>query len=144
MTYEIKLADGDSIYYQSDLSFEELKSFIASHDFIELPRSGCVSTGIGAWKRVPKLASYQTKSIVYVDCRNDLDEGSKREKLRRESVKPIAEQIVNYIPNRRMKLWSWWHESDVPDDVDGWCQYTEESLIKVLEKLKKFKCKTVV
>lgn len=65
MIYKIKIADGDTIIYETDLTLEQLKSYISNNDFIEIPRKGTVNIKNGV-KFVPTFASYRTTSIVYI------------------------------------------------------------------------------
>ena len=76
--YEIKLANGDIITYESNKTLDELKQYIAENDFIKIPRNGTVLIKNGV-RFVPKLASYQTKNITYIDHDIALEDYTKSE-----------------------------------------------------------------
>lgn len=140
--YEIKLADGDRITYESDKTLDELKQYIIENDFIEIPRSGTVPIKNGI-RFVPKLASYQTKSIVYVDHDTAMEECREYNNKIIEKTKPIVDQIFKYEFNKRMRRWLWWNVNDDIDNITDEDLYFKsiEFLNKVLDKCKKYKCK---
>jgi len=140
MLYEIKLADGDRITYESDMTLEELKSYIASNDFIEIPRSGTVPYGRNGWRSVPELGSYKTSSIVYVNHDVALERCREHNNKVIEQTKPIVDEIFKYEFNRRMKWYFAWNIG-IPESEEDLYFCTKEFLYKILAKCKKYKCK---
>jgi hypothetical protein len=146
--YEIKLADGDSVTYETDMTLEELKNYIITNDFIELPRSGTVPVGVNGWRRVPKLGSYQTKSIVYVNHNVELEECREQRKKIIEARLPMVNEIFKHEFNKRMTRWLRWNISDQEYDLcddglkESFCFYSDDCLKNILDKCKKYKCKS--
>lgn len=139
--YKIKLADGDIIIYHSDKTLDELKEWITANDFIELPRSGTVPYGNNGWRSVPKLASYQTKSIVYIDHDTNLEEISEYNQSVINKNIHFVKEINSYRFNKCMNIW-WFFKGMYWDKKDEKnCFYTEEFYKRVLDKIKKYKCK---
>lgn len=140
MLYEIKLADGDRTIYESDMTLDELKQYIANNDFIEIPRSGSIPYGHGGFRSVPMLGSYKTSSIVYINHDIKLEHCAEHNNKIIESSKPYVDEINKYEINRRMKWWLFWHTWDELDE-DGLPFYTIDKLEEIIRKMKKYKCK---
>ena len=141
--YEIKLADGDRVTYESDMTLDELKQYISQNDFIEIPRSGTVPYGNNGIRFVPTLASYQTKSIVYIDHDTVLEECREHNNKVIEKTKPIVDEIFNYEFNKRIKRWLWWNISSDVENIteEDLYFYNTEYLKNILKRCKKYKCK---
>ena len=140
MVYEIKLADGDRIFYNSDLGFEDLKKFVSENPYIDIPRNGWERYGNNGWKTVPKLASYQTKAIVYIDHRPDIEEAREKEAMRRDIINPMVNKILKYTSNKRMNAWLFFNLPDKIECVDDWYGFSSEFLQTVLYRFEKYNC----
>jgi hypothetical protein len=146
--YEIMLANGDRVYYNTDMPFEDFKKMISENEWLEIEREPWVSIPNG-WSRRPPKASYQTKSIVYVNWDQELEEARKEWARKLEQQRPIKDEILSYIPNWRIKWkykWSYgriWNEDGYWDEDKSLYQigFTDEFLEGVLADCKKYKCK---
>ncbi|MEF9984195.1 MAG: hypothetical protein RR806_05060 [Oscillospiraceae bacterium] len=138
--YETKLADGDSVTYETDMNLEELKSYIVAQNFIEIPRNSTVPYGNGGWRSVPTLASYQTKSIVYINRDIALEECREYNNEIVKRTKPIVDKIFEYEFNKKMKRWLLW-DIGGKKTKDDFYLFNEKYLLKVLNKCKHYKCK---
>lgn len=139
--YEIKLANGDIITYESNKTLDELKQYIAENDFIKIPRNGTVLIKNGV-RFVPKLASYQTKNITYIDHDIALEDYKKsNDELKKKE--PLINQIFKYDFNKKMKRWLRWNVNSNVNNIVKEDLYFKsiDFLNKVLDKCKKYKCK---
>ena len=142
--YDIKLSDGDEVSYISDLPLEDFKKYISSNDFLEIERSGKEPYGMGGWRRVPKLASYQTKSFVYIEEYQDYEKLVKEQKEYMDRKRSIVTDIFKYVPNNRMKIWMYFNISPryrIENDEDL-IDLPESALLEIRRRLEKFECKT--
>ena len=126
--------------YKSELSFDEFKKYIAENDFIEIERKHNHTIGNTTYFR-PKKASYQTKSIVYVNDETkwykEVEECEARLKTLQE---PLIAEISTYQYNGRMKWWWFWNATFMNADMQLE-DFNPMFLEKVLTMCKKYKCK---
>ena len=146
--YEIMLANGDSVYYKTEMSFQDFKDMLTQQEWIEIERSTWESTGHGSWSARPPKASYQTKSIVYVNWDKERDDYIRERESELEKQMVIKREILDYKPNFKLKWkyrWygrEWEQEGDYWDEIDGFYRilYPEGFLEELLENCKKYKC----
>lgn len=146
--YEIMLANGDSVYYKTEMSFQDFKDMLAQQEWIEIERDTWESTGYGSWSARPPKASYQTKSIVYVNWDKEWNDYMKERESELEKQMAIKREILNYKPNFRLK-WKyrrydreWEQKGGYWDEVNGFYRvlYAKGFLEELLEDCKKYKC----
>lgn len=129
------------------MTLDELKNYISSNEFIELPRSGTVPYGNNRVRFVPKLASYQTKSIVYINRDLSLEECRRHNQKIIDEHKPIVDKIFQYEFNKWMKLWLWWNLDNINwdsnhEDLKELLYFlTDKYLNNILKRCVKYKCK---
>lgn len=135
MLYEIKLANRDSVIYETDMTLDELKNYISTNDFIELPIP-C---------RFNEFGLYQTTSIVYINRDIKLEESKKHNQEIIDKNLLKVQEINNYIFNFRIKLWCifnsvYWDWSD--KDIKESNYFLDDAVYdKLLNKCKRYRCK---
>ena len=122
--YEIMLANGDRVYYKTSLSFEDFKKMLSENKWVTIERNTWESTGVGGWSSRPPKASYQTKSIVYVNWDEDWEKYRIEREGKLQAQMPIKLEIVGYEFNFRMKWkYKWydraWENGDYWNEEDG-------------------------
>jgi len=142
--YEIKLSDGDTVEYITEMSLEEFKRYITDNDFIQIERSGREPYGIGGWRRVPKFASYSTRSFVYIEEISDYEKLVEEQRIYMDRKKQIVEDILKYERNRKMRIWMYFnisprYEFENNDDL---IDLPEPVLVEIKSRLIKYECKT--
>lgn len=135
------LANGDRVFYKTEMPFEEFKKYISENEWIEIERYPWVSIPNG-WSSRPTKASYQTKNIIYVDWNEKSEKARQDREIKLEQQRAIKNEILNYIPNWRLKWkykWQYkrlWDEDEIHETL-----YDEYFLKEVLEDCKKYRCK---
>lgn len=140
--YEIMLANGDRVCYKTDMSFNEFKQYISKNEWITIEREPWVSIPNG-WSSRPAKASYQTKSIVYVDWNKEWEDYCKEKDRQLEKQRELKEEVLKYKPNWRLK-WKYRWDFSVPWlDDEGNALYTDGYLKKLLDDCKKCGCEKI-
>lgn len=149
--YEIMLANGDRLYYHTEMSFNDFKNMLSENEWITIERNTWESTGTRSWSSRPPKASYQTKSIVYVDWDEEWEKEIKEREEKLQKQMPIKLEIVSYKPNIRMKWkYKWynrvWESGNYWDEEEGFYRrlYIDKFLEELLNDYKKYKCKKII
>lgn len=127
MIYQINIADGRELSYETDSTLDELKNEIMKSDFISIYQYG-------------RHVDFKTSCITSIFRDVEREESLVRREKSIKDTKPYIDEINSFEPNNRMKLWLFWfHIIDYDDKYLRPCGVVV--LKEIIAKFKKYKCK---